>query len=360
MAGAVVLGSVWAIVPPVLFSPPSPGNHLLVIALLFAAMGAGTLALIGRPRSARLFCALLTGISALTAAQIETPVGYALGSFAIIYGGALFVLARQGQRAAERRTTTSRQALVEENNEDGFHETLRQSRFLQDLLQELRPPLNTILGFAEILQSPAAQDLTDGEIRVYRQTLLDSSRNVSAFVSELSDLVRIDHGRFHLLEQEVDAAELAEIAMKLCREAAEAADVVVLVNVVEGVELRCDSARIRQALVCLVTRAVQVSPAGGIVRVSFSRTPEGGLAILINDRGTGLVQSLIDRIFEPDLPGQGMNGLGLPIARRIAMLHAGETTIECAPGAGTTARLTLPACRVSWNSGEDINITRAA
>jgi two-component system cell cycle sensor histidine kinase PleC len=295
----------------------------------------------------------------LTAIQIEAPTGYALGSFAAVYGGALFVLARQGQKAAERRATTLRPALTGEN-EDGIHESICQSRFLGELVQELRPPLNTILGFAEILQSPAAQDLADGEVRVYQQTLLDSSRNVSAFVSELSDLVRIDHGKFHLLEQEVDAAELAEIAMKLCREAAEAADVVVLVNVVEGVELRCDSARIRQALVCLVTRAVKVSPAGGIVRVSFSRTPEGGLAILINDRGARLAQSLIDRIFEPDLPGQGMNGLGLPIARRIAMLHAGETTIECAPGAGTTARLILPACRVSWNSGEGINITRAA
>jgi signal transduction histidine kinase len=62
---------------------------------------------------------------------------------------------------------------------------------------------------------------------------------------------------------------------------------------------------------------------------------------------TGGVQAR-DRLFEPQLSLTGLRGFALPIARRVALLHAGEVTAASNPGEGTTARLTLPAARVAW------------
>jgi two-component system cell cycle sensor histidine kinase PleC len=234
------------------------------------------------------------------------------------------------------------------------------SQFLGKIIQELRPALSNITGFAEILLSPAAGNMTETEIRIHHQTLLDSSRGISAFVSDVHDMVRIDQNRLHLQEHEVDAAELAEIAVKMCRDEAELADVVIVLSVFDGVELRCDAARIKQMLACLVTRAIRASASGGVVRVSFGQTAENDLLIAIANKGMALQQPEIALIFEPALHDHGLNGLTLPIARRIAMLHGGNVTIESDPDSGTTARLILPAGRVSWAAGEDIRTTRAA
>jgi nitrogen-specific signal transduction histidine kinase len=79
------------------------------------------------------------------------------------------------------------------------------------------------------------------------------------------------------------------------------------------------------------------------------RLPDQALTIDIVSRGeaTGAVQPR-DRLFEPQLSLTGLRGFALPIARRVALLHAGEVTAVSSPGEGTAARLTLPAARVAW------------
>jgi signal transduction histidine kinase len=233
-------------------------------------------------------------------------------------------------------------------------------QFIEDVIQVVRLPLNTILGFAEILQSHAIHDLTESERRTYHQLLLDSSRQLANFVADVGDMTRIDAHHFQLLDQEVDAAELTEIAMKFCREAAEEADAVVIVNVIDNIELRCDAARIRRVLVTLVTRAVAVSRPGATVNVSLIQHPDGGLDFTVSDQGDSLTAEEIALAFEPSLHARGLDGLSLPIARRIAHLHGGRLTFESALGGGMIARLTLPAVRLSWKAGTAPGSIRAA
>ena len=116
-----------------------------------------------------------------------------------------------------------------------------------------------------------------------------------------------------------------------------------------GIELSCDAERIRQTVVSLVMWAVRSSTPGGIVDVKLLRLPDRALAIDIVSRSeaTGAVQPR-DRLFEPQLSLTGLRGFALPIARRVALLHAGEVMAASSPGEGTTARLTLPAARVAW------------
>ena len=144
-------------------------------------------------------------------------------------------------------------------------------------------------------------------------------------------------------------AELVEAALAACHGPTEESGTTIAADLLSGVELSCDAERIRQAIVSLVMWAVRSSAPGGIVDVTLVRLPDRALAIDIVSRAeaTGAVQPR-DRLFEPQLSLTGLRGFALPIARRVALLHAGEVTAASNPGEGTTARLTLPAARVAW------------
>jgi signal transduction histidine kinase len=214
-------------------------------------------------------------------------------------------------------------------------------RLLEAVAVEIKGSAGTLKGFTEVL---APND--DDEVR---RQILDGSRSLLSFATQLHDFVRFERGRLRLTEQQVDAAELVEAALAACHGPTEESGTTIAADLLSGVELSCDAERIRQAIVSLVMWAVRSSAPGGIVDVTLVRLPDRALAIDIVSRteATGAVQPR-DRLFEPQLSLTGLRGFALPIARRVALLHAGEVTAASSPGEGTTARLTLPAARVAW------------
>lgn len=249
------------------------------------------------------------------------------------------------ERLARRKLTAERDAALRDN--------ARKSHFLGLMSHELRAPLNAIEGFTELLLSPAACNLPDRQRSEHLETILDSSRHIQRLLSDMLDAARIEKGNLHLDEREADAAEIVEVAVKMCRTVAEKADTTIIARVIDGIELRCDVTRIKQVLVNLVTNAVNFSPPGGHIHVDIETTPSGGLVIAVRDEGNAIRSEEMPEMFEAfaqfdprDVHRAGSMGLGLPIARNIAMLHGGDVTIESIPGAGTTTRLHLPATRV--------------
>ncbi|WP_445680941.1 ATP-binding protein [Radicibacter daui] len=111
--------------------------------------------------------------------------------------------------------------------------------------------------------------------------------------------------------------------------------------------LRADAALLRVALLNLVANACRFSPSQELVTVAASLKGER-LAITVSDRGIGIPADEISRVTEKyyrasnsrTLPG---SGLGLAIVERVARLHEGQIILESREGAGTTARLMLPA-----------------
>jgi len=372
---------------------PSPAVAPLLIGVIFAIMGLGILFLSRYKRMTGIVSGALAGLSSSLALHLDGAEGYLLGIIAIVYGAAIAVvlrmngmptaaallapypdpahgLAQEGGRSAginaagiitstsARRDEMAWQTPTEpigrpvsrDDDETAKQVAPTTLQFMEDVIQEIRLPLNTILGFAEILQSSAARDLTENERNTYPQMLLDCSRQLSGFVTDVADMLRIDANHFHLVEQEVDAAELTEIAMKSCRAAAEEADSTVIVNVIENVELRCDAARIRRVLVTLVTHAIRASRPGTAIAVSFSPVSDGSLDISVIDTSSVQSQETIERAFEPSLHAGGKDRLGLAIARKIARLHGGDVTVSPEPGGGMASHLILPPDRVCWSS----------
>lgn len=377
LIAAALTGAVWAAILPMILAPPSIEVRFLVIGLIFAAIGASPIVMARYKRVTIVLCGVMTGVSTVLAAQMETIGGSALGIFALIYGAAMINFLRLFRNAGEKTKCTATETGPKTSTldvavtaklttgkswqlETDARGNQRMLRFMEDIINEVKLPLNTVLGFAEILQSSAARDLPESERRTYHQLLLDGCRQLSAFIADAGDMARIDANHFQLLEQEVDAAELTEIAMKFCRAAVDESDTSVVVNVIENVELYCDVACIRRVLVTLVTRAAKAGRAGSSIDVTFVRKPDDCLEISVLDRGSLSPPDEIARTFEPSLHERGMEGLSLPVARRIARLHGGNLTVEASHGGCMIARLTLPASRVTWKTGPKLETIRAA
>ncbi len=229
------------------------------------------------------------------------------------------------------------------------------SQFLAVMSHELRTPINAIIGFSELLAQDREAALTKASRLDYAETILESSRHLQALINDVLDVTRIERGSFALQVQQVDAAELAEVAVKLCREQAESSDVSFVAHLVDGVAIECDVTRMKQVIINLLTNAIKFSVKGGIVNIDMQRGAEGRLLLAIRDGGIGISLDDVERVFDPFVQADtglarhyGGIGLGLPIARRIARLHDGDVTLESTAGAGTTALLMLPANRVTW------------
>jgi signal transduction histidine kinase len=108
-----------------------------------------------------------------------------------------------------------------------------------------------------------------------------------------------------------------------------------------------DPARVSQCLENIVSNAIRHSPRGAPVTmfISKKRVEEGEVGCLeVIDDGPGVPVEILPRIFERFAMGAGSPGLGLGLylAKRIALAHGGELTVESPPGKGARFRLELP------------------
>ncbi|MFN0194114.1 MAG: ATP-binding protein [Aestuariivirga sp.] len=262
-----------------------------------------------------------------------------------------------GYRGVGRDVTLLRNAQLKliQDKQAAEEASAAKTQFLAVMSHELKTPLNSIVGFSEILSSGREGSYAPESLRDYASTILESARHLQSLINDILDATRIEKGTMTLVEQETDAAEVAEVALKMCRDQAQTADVTLVAKLVDGVEIKGDSTRIKQVLLNLVTNAIKFSPVGGYVNVSFAKHHDGGLKIIVKDAGIGIKPEDLARVFEPFVQADqgtarrfGGIGLGLAIARKIARLHGGDIVLESQPGAGTAAHFVLPASRVTW------------
>jgi signal transduction histidine kinase len=262
-----------------------------------------------------------------------------------------------GYRGVGKDVTAERAAQDQllKAKEEAEKSSAAKSQFLAIMSHELKTPLNAITGFAQMLADAPELGQASPKHAGYARTILHSSLHLRLLIDDVLDVTRIERGTLTIAEQEADMAEIAEIAVKMCREAAAASDVGVIAELPSGIGFKGDITRLKQVIINLVTNAIKFSPAGGQVSVCFERPADGGLVIAVEDHGCGIAEADLERIFEPFVQADGGIarrfggiGLGLSISRRIAELHGGRIAIDSKLGEGTTARVVLPANRIIW------------
>ncbi len=219
--------------------------------------------------------------------------------------------------------------------------------FIEALGQELRPPLNSILGWSRLLELGR---LASGETQSAGQTLSRNARHLAHLVDDLLDLSAVTSGKIRVDPEETDICEIVEAALEILQPVAKA----------KGVQLRkefsnpdCpvfgDPHRLQQVIWHLVSNAIKFTPRGGLALVTL-RSGGSDCEITVTDTGTGIASDLLpyvfDRFWRADTsPEQRMSGLGLglALAKRFVELHGGTVAATSAgPNQGSTFTVTLP------------------
>ena len=217
--------------------------------------------------------------------------------------------------------------------------------FISMVGHELRTPLTSMRTALGLLASGRVSNSPE-KVQQMLAIALDETDRLTRLVSDMLDLQRLELGRFKLLPQACDAAELVHQAADALQPVAEKAGLRLEISA-QSAPLRADPDRIVQVLTNLLVNAVKFSPPGTTVRLSSEQ--RGAEAVFrVADEGPGIAPELGERIFERFRQGQseararsGM-GLGLYICRAIVGQHGGRIGVESAPGQGSTFWFTLP------------------
>lgn len=241
---------------------------------------------------------------------------------------------------AERRA--SEQKLLEASR--------RKDEFLAMLAHELRNPLAPIRAAADLLELSGLKDERIGRVNRVLKRQVDHLKRI---VDDLLDVARVAQGRMVLQRERVN---LVDVVQQTCADhvdrfaAAGVAFEVMLPR--ETLWAAADATRLSQALGNLLNNARKFSPKGTSVFVLLQRdaaAPERAI-IEVRDHGAGISSELLPNLFQPFIQADrslarssGGLGLGLSIARGVALLHGGDVAVQSdGEGAGAAFRLMLP------------------
>ena len=216
---------------------------------------------------------------------------------------------------------------------------LAKSEFLSRMSHELRTPMNSILGFAQLLERRALPpDQKKGVDHILR-----AGRHLLNLINEVLDLSRIEANRQQLSLEPVHVREAADEALALVRPLA-AQQGCALVEVVGGDAdhfVTADRQRLTQVLLNLLSNAIKYNRPGGRVRITCGATAEGRFRIDVHDTGVGIAPEKLGQLFVPfarlgaeqtEVEG---TGLGLALSKRLVEAMGGTMHVASTPGEGS-------------------------
>jgi signal transduction histidine kinase len=241
--------------------------------------------------------------------------------------------------------TVAVQRVLAERNEALLAADRLKSEFITNVSYELRTPLNSIIGFTEILSNQYFGALNDRQTE-YAEYILQASRVLLSLIDNILDLALIDAGRLELERGDIKVREMMDSVFSLTQAQKEGVTI----------ELKCpknigsldgDERRLKQALFNLVLNAISHTPGEGKVTLA-ARRRKGKVEFSVSDTGSGISEDDLERImgrFETGsgggASGEGL-GLGLALVKSFVELHGGAVDIRSALGEGTTVTFDIP------------------
>lgn len=220
------------------------------------------------------------------------------------------------------------------------------SEFVANVSYQLRTPLSTIIGFAEILTNQYFGELNERQMD-YAKTILEASRKLLALINTVLDLATIEAGRMLLSRRPIELARLFADAVNAVAAFAERQQLTLQVECPDNLlPPELDERRMHQVLLNLLTNAVQYTPPQGVVTLSVHQDAVSTI-ITISDTGIGMTDDEQARVFNkferanPQARQPGV-GLGLSLAKSLVELHGGRIALHSTVNEGTRVVLTLP------------------
>ena len=214
------------------------------------------------------------------------------------------------------------------------------SDFLSNMSHELRSPLNSILGFAQLIDmgspAPTATQKTNVD------QILRAGWYLLELIGEILDLTSIESGHLTLAILPVPVAELLSDCQTLMETQARKKDIHVEFSAVgDGLAVQGDRTRLKQVMVNLLSNAIKYNRPGGTVTVTCRQQPGRRLRISVRDSGEGLSSENLAQLFQPfnrlgqETTAQEGTGIGLALSKRLVELMGGTMGVHSTVGVGS-------------------------
>ena len=239
------------------------------------------------------------------------------------------------------------QLLMQEQAARQQAETANQAKdeFLANLSHELRNPLNSMLGWTQLLSTRTLDRAA--EVRAL-EVIERSAKAQSQLIEDLLDTSHIVSGKLRLVTRPIDLLLVVESAIGIVQLSAQAKNIQIISSL-SPVSILGDGDRLKQVMWNLLSNAIKFTPSGGQVEITLEALPTYA-EIRVSDTGKGIQPDLLPHIFDRFRQGdssttkasQGL-GLGLAIVRQLVELHGGTVQAESLGVAqGTTMIMQLP------------------
>ena len=224
----------------------------------------------------------------------------------------------------------------------------RQLDFLAKVSHEVRTPLNSIIGFAELMLHERFGPIGNARYKGYAEDIHQSGLYALSLLNDLLDISKIEAGKFELDFTSVDVAEVVEACVASLQPLAKRTRIVLRTSFADDLPVVvADPRRLRQIVLNLLTNAIKFTPEGG--QVIVSGTIVGGeLRLRVHDTGVGMSESDIAYAMQPfhqldtSPRHQSGTGLGLPLTKALTDAIRARLELTSEPGVGTSADVIFP------------------
>ncbi|MDR3448799.1 MAG: ATP-binding protein [Alphaproteobacteria bacterium] len=220
------------------------------------------------------------------------------------------------------------------------------SEFVANVSYQLRTPLNTIMGFSEILTNQYFGTLNDRQME-YTRTIMDASKKLLLLINDVLDLATIEAGRMALDQEPTSVAALMNGAKQMTAEWARQQNLEIVIDCPSDIgSFDVDAHRMKQVIFNLISNAVKYTPAGGRITLEARRVADW-IALTVSDTGIGIPEDDLERVFGKferanAQARQSGAGLGLSLVKSFVELHGGRIEITSHASEGTRVTCYIP------------------
>jgi len=230
----------------------------------------------------------------------------------------------------------------------------RRLDFLAKVSHEVRTPLNSILGFSELMLEERLGAIGNARYKGYVEDIHQSGLYALSLLNDLLDISKIDAGKIDLDFTAVDLPELVEACVNSLQPLAKRERILLRTSLAFNLPaVIADRRRLKQILLNLLSNAIKFTNAGGQVIVSTRLIDGGDLRLRVHDNGVGMTEDEIAAAMQPfhqldTAPRkQTGTGLGLPVTKALADANRARLLIASQRGAGTSADVIFPKDRLA-------------
>ncbi|MBY9065619.1 PAS-domain containing protein [Hyphomonas sp. WL0036] len=216
------------------------------------------------------------------------------------------------------------------------------TEFVRNVSYQLRSPLTTIFGYAELLETQRNGPLTERQTDHVR-AILSASDHLNKLIENILDLALIEAGRLDLELSELDLEDVINQSVELVVSKAEDTEVAVRAEITGRLgQMRGDERRIKQVLFNLISNSLRFTEPGGEIVVAAQRMGDM-ITLSVRDNGAGLEADKRATSFDSFVSGdQRGAGLGLALVKHFIHLHGGTVGMKSVDGGGLEVTCWLP------------------